>query len=367
MNNDFVKLSNSIKAVNNLSLLIQKTKIEFTDLMDLGELNPEISNNLNWLKAYFGCNEKVIPELTPEDVASKNKPDEKVIPQELTPEDVETKVNLKPVIPIPDDEVIKVPFIKGIYASSKGTIYDENMNVIPQRWIDGDMRVDIGTIVQRRVFTIIAPTFGTHAPASEGWILTHKSRDGRDNRKENIFWVPKSLSRCNEANLSEDIARRLVDCDGNIDKVLEYYEGSIPVVTKDRIKDVKNKLVDTLVCDSIFTVGSNGKLYPTPEVIEDNSLKSEGFDVFTFLLNSKDINQSLELIRDKIQNKQKLSYYEREILVLASVDNFDEKDSDLSRKIDKEFGYKMSPGYINRILDAMNPEICKILFGGVIK
>jgi hypothetical protein len=99
--------------------------------------------------------------------------------------------------------------------------------------------------------------------------------------------------------------------------------------------------------------------------------KPEGFDVFSFLLNSNDIEKSIHLIKEKITQGRKLSYFEREIVVLSSVNSFDgttDSGKDLVDKIKNDFcGYTMSQGYINRILNKPNSVISKIIFGGIVK
>lgn len=357
---DFKEFSNTINAIIRISNMIRNTSVTSDDIRQLGRINDEICDNIEWLSDFIhGENKTEIP----------------------------TKNLICICDPEPEEkpEVIGKEFID-IYAypgygiDELGNVYDTNMHILPHIFICGEVRVKLGDNMDtdvRRLCVLMSQAFklGTGNP-SNGYICRTKSGDARDLRRSNIIWVPGELNMSVKDRIYDDISRRIVEFDGDIDKILSCYPSSEEFdtqnITEEDVINIINKNKGYIVSNSIFTVDkSTGTIIPTPEVIEDMSDKPEGFDVFSFLLNSKDTDKSIHLIKEKITQGRKLSFFEREIVVLSSVNSFDgttDVGKDLVDKIKSDFcGYTMSQGYINRILNKPNSVISKIIFGGIVK
>lgn len=357
---DFKQLSDTINAIIRISDMIRNTNVTSDDVRQLGRINADISDNLEWLSEFIhGVNE------------SKNSFKDLICDPELEPEE-EPEIIGK--------EFVDIYSYPGYGIDELGNVYDPDMNILPHIFICGEVRVKLGDNLDtdvRRLCVLMSQAFklGTGNP-SNGYICRTKSGDARDLRRANIIWVPGELSMSVKDRIYDDISRRIVEYDGDVDKILSCYPSSeefdTPNITEEDVINIINKNKGYIVSNSIFTVDkSTSIIIPTPEVIEDISNKPEGFDVFSFLLNSKDIDKSINLLKEKITQGRKLSYFEREIVVLSSVNSFDgttDAGKDLVDKIKNDFcGYTMSQGYINRILNKPNSVITKIIFGGAVK
>lgn len=356
---DFKQLSDTINAIIRISDMIRNTNVTSDDIRQLGRINADISDNIDWLSNFIHGNESTIPNNNPICIC-----------------DPEPELEEKPEII--GKEFVDIYSYPGYGIDELGNVYDPDMNILPHIFAYGEVRVKLGDNMDtdiRRLCVLMSQAFklGTGDP-SNGYICRTKSGDARDLRRANIIWVPGELSMSVKDRIYDDISRRIVEFDGDVDKVLSCYpsheEFDTQNITREDVTSIINKNKGYIVSNSIFTVDRSGVILPTPEVIEDMSDKPEGFDVFSFLLNSKDIDKSIHLIKEKITQGRKLSYFEREIVVLSSVNSFNgttDAGKDLVDKINNDFcGYTMSQGYINRIVNKPNPVITKIIFGGAV-
>lgn len=357
--NDFKRLSNAVNAIIHISDMIRNTGVTSNDIRQLGRINDDISDNIDWLSDFIhGVNKTEIPTKT-KNLICDPEPEEKS--------------------EIIGKEFVDIYSYPGYGIDELGNVYDPEMNILPHIFTYGEVRVKLGDNLDtdvRRLCVLMSQAFklGTGDP-SNGYICRTKSGDARDLRKANIIWVPGELSMSVKDKIYDDISRRVIDFDGDVDKIMSCYplseEFDTPNITEEDVTSIINKNKGYIISNSIFTVDRSGVILPTPEVIEDMSDKPEGFDVFSFLLNSRDIDKAIHLVKEKITQGRKLSYFEREIVVLSSVNSFDgttDAGKDLVGKIKNDFcGYTMSQGYINRILNKPNSVITKIIFGGAVK
>lgn len=272
----------------------------------------------------------------------------------------------------------KVAPYYGAKVSSKGDIYSiETGELFVPRWIDGDLRVKVGTSL-RRCVDIVAKAFNIKAPGNANWSLTFKDGDRRNLDPSNITWVEskpmseQEIAAQNSIYLIEDISRRLLEYNGDTDKVFEQFNGSKPKISPQYIDTIKRKEFHPEISDRFFSIDIDGSIISstsiepvdesddvlTEDEIEDNIDETigipttvsatDGIDCYGLLMSTHDTGIVCDMIKDKVNRGQKISEQEKEIMYVAVTDG-DHKALWYMGQIKKMFGYDLPLTEINYI------------------
>lgn len=240
----------------------------------------------------------------------------------------------------------------GLYVNNRGQVFNlsNDQEIIPF-WHNGDLRIRYGGEI-RRVIPIIAAAFGIKSPAGDEYIQSVKNGDRRDLRPENICWIPKSDEKDKEKIfLIEDICRRLVDYDGNVDAVVEKYKGSTPVVTKQMIRRILTKEQSKDVSDIFFNY-EGGRLV---KFNDDSTIQKygelKGFDTYQFLIQCHMPDLPIQLLKDKVKEGKPISEQEMMMMcVHVSPGKQMHKSDWYVEAIKNEFGYDMPVSMIPKLI-----------------
>lgn len=369
---DIKTIKSVIDLFANFSEIVNTTEVSSNDVKILSEIQPRISDNLTRIEELVGL--KINNESKPITIAST----------EIKKEDSEqtsttsSKMSITPGgissykkwIDIDPDADWKKVVSLNVMASSSGLIYDLNTDqLLPQYFIDGDMRVVLGDDITRdarRTAPIICRAFGIYSGHREKqMIIDFRNGDRRDLRVQNLLWIEEPDNRPSSFEyLTEDICRRVIEFNGDIDKVLSMYENSRPIVTKFLLEDIINKRAHTDISDKFFMLSSSGEILPRTHVGSDDS--PNGLDVSQFILMSGDKKLSEKLLNDKIKDGMTLSILEKTVCVFMALDSMGPKIKDIkaiANTVKKKFsGLELPFEFIRTIMDDYTSELAR-LFG----
>ena len=343
----------------NFSEIINTTEVSSNDVKILSEIQPRISDNLARIEELVGLK---INETKP----TPTEETEKSAPTSTPP--TEGISSYKKWIDIdPDAEWKKISNLN-VMASSSGLIYDlYSDRLLSQYFIDGDMRVVLGDDITRdarRAAPIICRAFGIYSGnRDKQMIIDFRNGDRRDLRVQNLLWIEAPDDRPSVFEyLMEDICRRAIEYNGDIEKILPLYENSHPVVTKFMLDDIISKRTHTDISDRFFMLSSSGEILPRTHVGSDDS--PNGLDVSQFILMSGDKKLSEKLLNDKIKEGQNLSILEKTVCVFMTLDSMGPKIKDvkaIANAISKKFnGLELSFEFIRSVMDDYTSELARL-------
>lgn len=275
---------NVISAVKDMAKTLQSSTISFEDLQSLGEISPMVSNTIEKFLTIMGGSQ------------------------------VESRT-------------IIIDGGKSITVTSEGRVFahsDLSGELIPF-WKDGVMRVNLPDGSVKRVPPIILQAFGHKATNPTGlrdpnlrFFVNYRNGDRRDLRLENLYWETGEDPVPANTYLIEDIARRIVEFNGDIDKVEKMYKDSQPRVSRSYIETLKKKQFKKELTDPFFKLDEAGNVIPTKDTDLDKS-GVPGLDIYDFLIHTLDRKMTIALLKDKIKAKQNLSQQELEIIVISTM------------------------------------------------
>lgn len=188
-----------------------------------------------------------------------------------------------------DEGQMSKRFKEGLMVSSEGDIWDlKNDCLLQPKFLDCEVKV----LVKKdcfdppelednwmRVAPIVCRAFGinsnTKATPSARVVIDYISGDRRDLRPTNLKWIKLSSTPNKSKILCEDICRRLIDTDGDVDKALKFY--CEKTITKEYISNIRNKMVEIAMSDRFFTI-EKGVFTPTKKYAKKN-LKNTSFSI----------------------------------------------------------------------------------------
>lgn len=256
----------------------------------------------------------------------------------------------------------------GWMISEYGDVYDiEKKCIKRQAFIDGDMRVIMneGDLTSaKRVAPLVTRAFGiTSGDRSGNYIIEHIDGDRRNLSCTNLRWIPCPKDRPTDMQyLVEDICRRLVEFNGNTEEVLKMYENSRPVVTRNMIQEIRNKTKHSAISDKFF-VYQNGSFFPREHM---KKVENVGLKIGEYFLVTGDLNMSLKLIKDKVNNGMQLMKDENEILI-KDYQRTHKKCfvEDVREYLVDSFGVKLPLDYIQEIMNDDESTIAQSMKGVV--
>lgn len=324
---DAVKL---VDVAEQFSNAVQTSQVSLNDLLILGEINTSILEDVEFLQGYFAY-------LYGEEDAITNEP---IVAEEVTADD-------NPWLSVNPNVDWRLVYDLNYMVSENGDIWDVDNNcLIDQYFINGDMRIfvegDLPNMTKRvsaivcRAFGIKSSKFNLGFKDSSQIVIDFIDGDRRNCRYTNLRWIEKSrVMKTWQVMTTEDICRRLVDFNGDVDKVLTMYDKTTPIVTKDIIQNIKTKKTDREISD-LFFVYQNGSFFPRAHV---EKIGNDSFDVAGFFVSTGDKDTTLKLLKDKIKDDKKVTPDEITIMVKSLMGNYKKPDSQvISDEIASVFG-----------------------------
>lgn len=358
-------IKDAVRVINSIELTAQKvesSKFTLSDIMILGEISPEIKNNMLLLQKWFN-GEDIIPDTTVSDGDSTN--------MAVGPMMGELVSILEPYRDIEPESDWRYVFDLDLYVSDKGTIYSMKKHaVLKTYFIDGDLRVFLSEDeLSRRASAIVCKAFAIHSLNRNcNYIIHYNDGDRRNISPYNLSWVEKDSSYNIKRFYIEDICRRIVEFNGDVDKILKQYEGSKPITTRRGVEMIISKELHPGLSDEFF-YNIDGRIVPVDSNVTESSKKesdksTEGFDVGGFFLETNDKKLTLELIRDKIKSGQVLNPVEEVIIIFSTMESIGGKRipdvKKIANTIKNQFNITIPFEIIDQVRNDFNSDIAKV-------
>ena len=334
--------------------------VPMSDLMILGELNPHLADNIDFLNRWI--NNDVTFEVDIPTTATTE-----------TTEVIKAVSNKEPWLSVaPDADWRKVRDMN-LMISNYGHVWNiDEKKLMKQHLRDGDMRITLGSDVSRdtrRVSVLVAKAFQIRSPdRSSDFIIEFKDGDRRNLKVDNIYWKkPTGEYVETRRYMIEDICRRILQYDGDIEKIMPLYEDAYPSVSKASVEQIKDKKLFTEISD-LFFVNLSGKIYPRTDAMAVDTDANQGMDVGGFFRMSGDKKLTGELIRDKIKRGDALSLDEKVITVFMAMDvigiNKANDVKKISNVIKNTFGCDIGYDFISQIVNDYTSDIAEMFREG---
>ena len=168
----------------------------------------------------------------------------------------------------------------GMMVSDEGDVWDlMSDSLVEVGFFDGEMKAVIpgdrfctperGSKTMR-IAPMVARLYGVqHAADRTGatFFIDYIDGDRRNLKPSNLKWVKRPLgTTINQRELAkiiaDDICRRLVDNNGDVEKTLSMYPSDSTNINSKYISDIRFKLIETGLSDKYFNVGPKGEFIP---------------------------------------------------------------------------------------------------------
>jgi len=372
-----MELKQAIRAISTFNAFVHRIEncpeIKIDHVMMLSKLDKSLGEDIKFARDWL-AGKCLLPANDTHTDASKDEPTQ-VLPVEpaipTTTNNVEPQFYSSELDVEPYAEWRKINDLN-LMVSENGTIYSiEKHNVLEPYFIDGDLRVQIGDDDNdiKRASVLVAKAFQIHSANRNGdYVIAFMDGDRRNLSVSNLYWVSSESRPTSSWSLLliEDICRRIIEHNGDVDVILTRYKNSKPVVTRNAIIAIINKELHSNISDKFFTVVNNDIVPYGAELNDCQNKPSSSFDVGGFFLTTNDRKTSAALLRDKIKAKQELSLVEKTIIVFITIDIIGGKHLPDVQKISKvvkdQFGVTIPYDIIDQIRNDYNSEVAK-MFG----
>ena len=343
------------KIVNDFANSIDKT-VDIEDLKTLSELSPRLNDDLDFLDKWI--NNCVVYDTSPQ----------------VTEEPVIVDTSEPWLSVAPDAEWRKI-IDTNLMVSNYGHIWSiDKKELMKQTFYDGDLRISLGDkpgADTRRVAVLVTKAFQVYSPDRNGdYIIGYKDGDRRNLKIDNIYWKKPSDEVVEIRRLLiEDICRRILEFNGDIEQLFPLYDGCHPTVSKLTIEQIRDKSLYSNISD-LFFVNDNGTINPRTDAMAvvptDNA--APGMDVGGFFMMSGDKKMTSDLMRDKIKRNETLSLDEKVIIVFMAMDSIGmSKAKDpkkISNVIKSTFDIDIGFDFISQVINDYTSEISEMFRGG---
>lgn len=351
------KLIKGVQACEKFAKQLELHNVTIKELETLGEIAPSVLENIQFLRDWvtgrlvLTTTEEVLVET---DTSTEETP---------STAPVETCC-AEPWLEIDPNAEWRRLYSTDLMVSDKGTFYDIKKNtLIKPMFIDGELRVVVDDTDQgiKRAAVLVTRAFGLHSIDRNGeYIIGFKDGDRRNLSINNLQWVQEPV-RNETLCLVEDICRRIVEFNGDVNKVLGEYEGSKPKVTEKFVKAVINKEIHANISNGFFVM-MDGKIYPREKQRDEQN--SSGMDTAGFLVMSGDKKMTKSLLKDKIDRGHDLSLTEKTVIVFMAIESIGGKKvpdvTTIARAVSNEFKIDIPFDFIESIRNDYSSEIAKV-------
>lgn len=168
----------------------------------------------------------------------------------------------------------------GMMVSEEGDVWDLVTDTLLETgFYDGEMKAVIPadrfcnqehTAKTMRIAPMVARIFGIAHEDNDGtsnYIIDYIDGDRRNLRPSNLRWIKRKLGTQTTTRelakiIADDICRRLVDTNGDVEKTLAMYPPTSTNITSKYISDIRFKLIETGLSNKYFDVDSKGNFIP---------------------------------------------------------------------------------------------------------
>lgn len=349
------KLIKGVQACEKFAKQLELHNVTIRDLEILGDIAPSVSENIQILRDWVTGR---LVLTTTEEVLVETDTSTEETPSTAEP------CCAEPWLEIDPNAEWRRLYCTDLMVSDKGTFYDIKKNtIIKPVFIDGELRVVVDDTDQgiKRAAVLVTRVFGLHSIDRNGeYIIGFKDGDRRNLSINNLQWVQEPV-RNETLCLVEDICRRIVQFNGDVNKVLGEYEGSKPKVTEKFVKAVINKEIHANISNGFFVM-MDGKIYPREKQRDEQN--SSGMDTAGFLVMSGDKKMTKSLLKDKIDRGHDLSLTEKTVIVFMAMESIGGKRvpdvTTIARAISNEFKIDIAFDFIEQIRNDYSSEIAKV-------
>lgn len=233
-------------------------------------------------------------------------------------------------------------FKKGLMVSEEGDVWDilHDKLLVP-KFLDCEIKVVIEkdcyenaepndkvirvAPIVCRLWNINSNTKGTSNASRV--VIDYIDGDRRNIRPSNLKWIVQKSYPDRTKLLAEDVCRRLLDFDGDVEKTLEQYVGD-PSITSAYVSNIRFKLIQTAISDKFFKVDTSGKFYPIDSSVSSKKTKTTPQAETQKTEVKKDIPEITvvpdDILEDHIRQK-KLTTGEKNLLLLKAINTLKEE------------------------------------------
>ena len=176
----------------------------------------------------------------------------------------------------------------GLMVSSEGDVWDiMHDKLLPHKFLECEVKVILEkdcfypeeTVDKTvRVAPIVCRLFGVDSKISpkknERVVIDYIDGDRRNLRPENLKWVVQKKRVDKSKLLADDVCRRLVENNGDVEKTLECYNSDSTITSK-YISNIRFKLVETTLSDKYFKVDKSGNFTPVVSNVKEEKKQDE--------------------------------------------------------------------------------------------
>ena len=329
----YTKVISIINKFIEINKITSETNIDIKTLEHLGELVPQIHENIEFLHLWL---EDSIEYTGAQPIINE----EIITPTEDTAATgyyrFDNDADWKPVNDM------------RLWCSTSGLIYSEDADdlLIP-KYHNGDYMVTIDEsdpdTGKKRAGVIVARAFRIQSEdrTDNSNVLEYRNGDRKDIRPENLYW--RQFEQYNlQTRTIEDICRRIIEYNGDIEKIMSCYDENDRFASRPFVRSLLDKKQFASITDRFFIRTMSGKIV----VRQQKSNKPMGADIGEFLRISKgkDIAIARELLIDKIKaDVNTITVDEEAIMVFDAVIEGKKLDNkSISKYIRDTFGYTIA-------------------------
>jgi hypothetical protein len=242
-------------------------------------------------------------------------------------------------------------FKKGLMVSEEGDVWDIlHDKLLEKKFLDCEVKVVIGkdcyehpevadkTIrvapIVCRLWNINSNTKGTTSASRV--VIDYIDGDRRNLKPSNLKWVVQKAYPDRTKLLAEDVCRRLLDFNGDVEKTLEQYVGD-PSITSAYVSNIRFKLIQTSLSDKFFKVDKTGGFYPIDQSVSNKKTKTTTQNKTSEKTEVKKADPEITVVSDDILDDhiraKKLSDGEKNFILLKVINTLKEEKGKITPEI----------------------------------
>ena len=348
------KYSNLISIIKTISEIGRlSTGVSIKTVEHLGEIAPDVKHNIALVKSWLN-GDTIYVEETEECVGKQ--------PTEVSP--LVTEGGYLRFDPAAEWRHVND---LALWCSSSGLIYSEEKDeLLKPKYHNGDYMVTVdetdATAGKKRAGVIMARAFKIQSENrnDDTYVLEYRDGDRKNIKPDNLYWRQYETYTL-QVRTIEDICRRIIDSNGDIDNILEDYDENDRFVTRQFVRSLLEKKQFTTITDRFFTRTMSGKI--VSKVVKDT--RPVGLDIGELLRRTQKLDMVKKLLRDKIKDgNNSLTVDEEAILViLAVVEGKKLNNKDIAKYIRENFHITIAHDTIENWKSAKDNQLYKIIGG----
>ena len=303
----YKNLMSVIKTITDIGIMSNDINVKTVE--HLGTIAPDVATNISLLKGWMKGDTIYAEE--------ESSADETKQPSEVSP--LLTEGGYYRFDP---DADWKQVFDPPVWCSTSGLIYSEEKDelLIP-RYHNGDYMVTIdpndAEQGKKRAGVLVARAFRIQSDdrLSDQNVLEYRDGDRKNICPENLYWRQSEQYNLQQRTV-EDICRRIIEFNGDFDKIMDCYDPNDRFASKQFVRSVFEKTIFQSISDRFFVRTLSGKIVVKQTV----DTRPIGHDIGEFLRKTEDLSLAKQLLVDKIkEGKNSITVDEEAIMVITAV------------------------------------------------